>query len=105
MGTLHYGSPPVSFPIDDRALAHVELVVVAKLRRSENFAFSIDDADGGRQTIWISTAATIRFEYDQVVHEINRMWLEELIDSANTTAGMRLLPEPERPKPEGAAES
>lgn len=97
MGTLHYGSPPVSFPIDDRTLAHVELVVVAKLRRSENFAFSIDAVDGGRQTLWISTAATIRFEYDEIVHEINRMWLEELIDSANTTAGMRLVPEPVKP--------
>lgn len=98
MGTLHYGSPPVSFPIDDRTLAHVELVVVAKLRRNENFAFAIDDDRGGRSTIWVSTSAALRFEYDQVQHEINRQWLEDLIDSANTTAGLRLIPEPERPR-------
>ena len=107
MGTLHYGSPPVSFPIEDRTLAHVELVVVAKLRRNENFAFAIDDEQGGRSTIWVSTSAALRFEYGQVQHEINRQWLEELIDSANTTAGMRLLPEPERPhapEPQAPAE-
>ncbi len=93
MGSLHYGSPPASFEIDDRTLAHVELVVVAKLRRNEAFALTIDTADG-RSTIWINAAATLRFDTAAGEHDINREWLDQLIDSANTTAGMRILPEP-----------
>ena len=96
MGSLHYGSPPATFEIDDRTLAHVELVVLAKLRRNESFALSLDVPAGGRTTIWINSAATLRFEFESATHEINREWLEELIDSANTTVGMRVLPEPEK---------
>lgn len=100
MGTLHYGSPPVSFELDDRTLAHVELVMLAKLRRNENFALAIDGATGSRSTIWVNSSSTIRFEFDSVEHSINRAWLDLLIDSANTTAGMRVIPEPD-PEPAG----
>ena len=94
MGSLHYGSPPASFEIDDRTLAHVELVVLAKLRRNESFALTIDGAKDARQTLWVNQASTLRFEFGSATHEINREWLDELIDSANTTTGMRVLPEP-----------
>ena len=96
MGYLHYGSPPESFQLEDRTLAHVELVVLAKLRRNESFALTIDGAKDGRQTIWINSSATLRFEFDTAKVDINREWLEELIDSANTTTGMKVLPEPEK---------
>jgi hypothetical protein len=96
MGSLHYGSPPATFELDDRALAHVELVVLAKLRRNESFALTLDAPKGGRTTIWINSASTLRFELAGETGEINRAWLEELIDSANTTAGMRVVPEPEK---------
>lgn len=95
MGHLHYGSPATSFEIDDRTLTHVELVVLAKLRRNESFALTVDGTAGGRQTIWINAASTLRFELGSAVTEINRLWLDELIDSANTTTGMRLLAEPD----------
>jgi hypothetical protein len=94
MGQLHYGAPPATYEIDDRALAHVELVIIAKLRRGENFALTLPGESDGRSTVWITTAATLRFEYATEVGEINREWLEELLDSANTTAGMRLVEEP-----------
>lgn len=68
--------------------------MVAKLRRGESFALAVDGDGGGRSTLWLSPGATLRFEYASSGHEINRAWLEELLDSANTTAGMRLLPEP-----------
>jgi len=94
MGHLHYGSPPTSFELPDRTLAHVEFVVLAKLRRNESFAVTIDEPAGGRQRIWVSPAATLRFQFDGPVTGINRAWLEELIDSANTAAGMHITPEP-----------
>jgi len=96
MGSLHYGSPPATFELDDRTLAHVELVVLAKLRRNESFALTIDDEKGGRQTIWINSSSDLRFQFATTSHEINREWLDELIDSANTTIGMRALPEPQK---------
>ncbi|MDQ7879238.1 hypothetical protein Q9R08_14710 [Microbacterium sp. QXD-8] len=98
MGTLHYGSPPASFQIDDRALAHVELVVMAKLRRRENLSFSlVDDKTSVRQAMWISPVTTLRFEYDGPMPEINRLWLQDLVDTANSSSGLRLVPEPELP--------
>jgi hypothetical protein len=94
MGHLLYGSPPASFEIDDRALAHAELVVLAKLRRNEAFALAIDEP-GARSTIWINAASTLQFRYESVDRPaINRAWLDVLIDAANTAAGMRLIPEP-----------
>lgn len=99
MGSLHYGSPPATFELDDRTLAHVELVVLAKLRRNESFALSLDTPKGGRSTVWLNAASTVRFEFDESTHEINRQWLDELIDSANTTTGMRVVPEPEKTAP------
>ncbi|MFK4837840.1 hypothetical protein ACI3KY_19090 [Microbacterium sp. ZW T2_14] len=98
MGTLHYGSPPASFEIDDRALAHIELVVMAKLRRRENLSFSlVDEQTSVRQAMWISPVTTLRFSYDGPMPEINRLWLQELVDTANSSSGLRLVPEPELP--------
>ncbi len=91
MGSLHYGSPPASFDLDDRTLAHVELVVLAKLRRNESFALTLDD--GHRRSLddldqrFVDSALRVRAIG---VADINREWLEELIDSANTTAGMKI---------------
>jgi hypothetical protein len=99
MGSLHYGSPPATFDLDDRTLAHVELVVLAKLRRNESFALTIDAPKGGRSTIWINAASTLRFDFEEATHELNREWLDELIDSANTTTGLQIVPEPEKKTP------
>lgn len=98
MGTLHYGSPPASFEIDDRSLAHIELVIMAKLRRRENLSFSlIDQKTSLRQALWISPVTTLRFQYDGPMPEINRLWLQDLVDTANSSTGLRLVPEPELP--------
>jgi hypothetical protein len=93
LGHLLYGSPPESFELDDRTLAHVEIVTLAKLRRREPFAFQLERAGGGRSTLWIGTDATLQFRFDEVDHEINRAWLETLIDSANSPAGLRIAEE------------
>ncbi|WP_426182129.1 hypothetical protein [Microbacterium sp. TWP3-1-2b2] len=95
MGILHYGSTPASFSIDDRALAHIELVILAKLRRREALSFALTDGTHPRQAMWISPDVTLRFEYQGEMPEINRAWLQELIDTANSPGGLRLVPEPE----------
>lgn len=94
MGQLLYGSPPTAFEVEDRTLAHVEIVVLAKLRRNESFALTLDRPDAGRSTIWVGIHSDLQFHFDETEHSVNRSWLEELIDSANTATGMRLVPEP-----------
>ena len=98
MGILHYGAPPASFTIDDRTLAHLELVIMAKLRRRENLSFAhVDENTSLRQAVWISPVTMLRFEYEGPMPEINRLWLQDLIDAANSSSGLRVLPEPDLP--------
>ena len=94
MGTLHYGSPAVEFAIDDRTLAHLELVILAKFRRRESLPLVLnDETNGRRQVVWLSTTSSLRFEYEAPKPEINRAWLQELVEAANSPGGLRLLPE------------
>lgn len=94
MGQLLYGSPPVAFELDDRTLAHVEIVVLAKLRRNESFACSFETEGGGRSAIWLNPSSTVQFVFDNATQKINREWLDLLIDTANTPAGLRVVPAP-----------
>lgn len=94
MGQLLYGTPPEVFELDDRTLAHIEVVTLAKLRRNESFAISLDRPEGGRSTIWVGTNAILQFRFEVGRQEINRAWLDQLIDSANTPGGLRIEPEP-----------
>src|SRR5690606_2111885 len=41
MGTLFYGSQGTPIDINDRALSHIKVVIVAKLRRGEAFTLSL----------------------------------------------------------------
>lgn len=93
MGQFLYGSPADSFDLDDRTLAHVEIVVLAKLRRREAFALGLDTPTGGHATLWVGTNSALQFRFDSHEHEINRAWLETMIDSANSPAGLRIIPE------------
>ena len=97
MGQLHYGTPPEVFELDDRTLAHLEIVVLAKLRRNESFALVLERPQGGRTTLWVSIHGALQFVFGAGTHEINREWLEVLIDSANSPAGLKITPENGQP--------
>ncbi|RFA22814.1 DUF7882 family protein [Subtercola boreus] len=99
MGLLTYGSPGVDIPLDDRTLAHVRVVVLAKLRRDEKFAMSWDDELTGRShTIWLHPAIPLQFEFETSGGiSLNRTWVEALTSVANSGSGLRLLPEPSIP--------
>jgi hypothetical protein len=97
MGKLTYdGTLVVDF--DDRVLAHLQIVISAKLRRGESFAFSWrDDASigDGRTTIWLHPAVSLVFKFlGGRQPEINRTWLGELSNVANSATGLTLIPEP-----------
>jgi hypothetical protein len=97
MGTLLYGQSS-SIEIDDRALAHLQIVIVAKLRRSEAFAFTwIPDSTGGegRRVIWVSPSQLLQFQYHgSRLASINREWVGALMVSANSSGGLHIVPEP-----------
>jgi len=103
MGELICGSLGVAVAFDDRALAHLQAVIGAKLRRHESFFFSWSNGvehGGGRDSIWVDGAIPLQFMYAINAREIlNRDWIELLSKSANSALGLQFLDEPVAPKP------
>lgn len=90
MGTLKYDGVTVEF--DDVTLAHLEIVIVQKLRRQEGFLMTWQDDDsvaGGRSGIWLHPAAQLFFHFagkEKVA--IDHDWLMSLMASANSAMGL-----------------
>lgn len=100
MGSLIYGTSGIEISFDDRVLAHLELVINAKLRRRESFMLSWRDAPAvgdGRSSIWLDTAIPLYFRYSgSRVPLIDKAWLEELVMEASSTRGLVLTDDPDR---------
>jgi hypothetical protein len=93
MGRLAYGAIPRTIAIDDRLLAHIEVVVLSRLRRNNAFALRWTEAGErlGRRTIWIHQATDLTFEYDQAEQgELDRELLDQLAKAADSNAGINL---------------
>lgn len=90
-----------SVEIDDRVLAHLRIVVMNKLRRSEAFMFDIDVGDGsGRRSFWLNPSVPLQFHFYGSRHpQINRAWVEELMQVASGPNGLTITPEPEEETP------
>lgn len=103
MGKLTYDST-MTADFDDRVLAHIQMVIGAKLRRGESFYFSWQDdpaVGDGRSTIWLNPGIPLAFKYfGGRAPKLNRDWIETLMVSANSAGGLQLVPEP---KPNGNA--
>jgi hypothetical protein len=91
----------LSATIDDRVLAHLQVVIWAKLRRGESFAFSWSESvseGSGRKSIWISSNISLAFEYfGSRTPVLNPAWIQALAKSANSTGGLHVVPEPPAP--------
>jgi hypothetical protein len=98
MGQLIYDGRPLDLRIDDRALTHLQIVIVNMLRRDHRFAFSWKDDvvhGDGRSTIWLHPNVSLHFKFTgSRVPSINRSWLEDLYASATSGSGLVLTPEP-----------
>lgn len=99
MGKFFYGAAVNSFDIDDRTLAHLRIVMMNKLRRSESFMFHLALSDGGgSRSFWINPAIPIQFHFfGGRTPRINRVWVEELMDAASGPKGLGITPEPPDP--------
>lgn len=97
MGMLLYGDAQDPINIDDRALAHLKLVIATKLRRNESFTLSWRHPEGtpeGRSTIWIHPSIPMRFVFDDAEPpELSRQWIDDLAHSAHSTGGIILVEE------------
>ncbi|UYK39621.1 hypothetical protein [Microbacterium terricola] len=97
MGTIYYGGTASPIHVEDRALAHLKVVIATKLRRNESFTVSwrhLDDEPRGRSTIWIHPSIPLRFVFDDPEPaDLSRDWIEELANSANSSGGILLVDE------------
>jgi hypothetical protein len=97
MGTLFYGDAATPIGIEDRALAHLKVAIITKLRRGESFTLSWqhpDDQRPGRSTLWLHPNIPLRFVFEEPEPpELSRSWIETLMRSANSTGGIQLVPE------------
>jgi len=108
MGKFIYGTPSITVEFEDRVLAHLKVVILAKLRRGESFTFSWEytsSQGSGHSSIWLHQAIPLQFDfYGKKDPVLNRVWLEELVKLANTPAGLRIIPEPTTPTVEAASQ-
>ena len=98
MGSLIYGHPSIDIKLEDRVLAHLQVVFADKLRRNEGFHFSWADhelAGGGRNIVWVHPAMPLYFRYSgSRVPSLNRTWLGDMDRDINSSAGLLLREEP-----------
>lgn len=101
---MYYGGSATPIHIEDRALAHLKVVIATKLRRGESFTVSWrhpDDEPRGRSSIWMHPSIPIRFVFDDPEPtELSREWIEDLAQSANSSGGITLVAEHIDPAPE-----
>jgi hypothetical protein len=90
MGSLTYDRVVVEF--EDRMLAHLQLVIIQKLRRGESFLLSWRDAavvGDGRSSAWLHPAIPLYFKFaGGHAPTINQSWLNQLTRSANSSQGL-----------------
>jgi hypothetical protein len=90
MGSITYDGLVIH--IDDRTLAHLQIVIVNKLRRSESFLMSWKDSPevgSGRSSIWLHPSILLHFKFDgSRIPALNEDWLAELSASADSSRGL-----------------
>jgi len=98
VGTLYYGDVATPIDMEDRTLAHIKVVIATKLRRGESFTLSWThgpDQEVGRSTVWLHPSIPLRFVFDEPEPALlSRAWVEELANSANSSGGLLIVPEP-----------
>jgi hypothetical protein len=88
--------------VEDRLLAHVQTVVITKVRRNEGFVLSWTEAPSqgsGRRSIWIHPHLELVFEYNGSKRpELDQKQAEEMMNRAGTNSGLDLAEGAHNPK-------
>lgn len=94
MGKLIYDGS-ISAEFDDRVLAHLQVVIGSKLRRGESFHFTWRDDPNGRTIVWLHPRISVVYRfYGGKPPALNRAWVDALMVTANSTAGLHVMSEP-----------
>ena len=95
MGMIYYGGAAEPISVEDRALAHLKVVIATKLRRNESFTLSWRHPEGdrpGRSTIWLHPSIPLRFVFDTPEPPtLSAEWITAMANSANSSGGITLL--------------
>ncbi|GLJ79622.1 DUF7882 family protein [Microbacterium imperiale] len=96
MGHLFYKGAEGPLDIEDRTLAHLRLVFMTKLRRGEPFLFITTSPHGNApREFWIHPSLPLQFRFvGSRLPQINPRWIDVLMDSANSSAGLHVIREP-----------
>ena len=109
MGMIYYDGADNPIHIEDRALAHLKVVVATKLRRNESFTLSWQHPEGdtpGRTTIWLHPSIPLRFIFEATEpQELRADWITAMANSANSTGGITLVSEDMLPDGEATDET
>jgi len=80
--------------VDDRVLAHLQIVVIDKLRRQEKFVLNLNNGHA-LVTMWLNAYTPMQFVYEgNRPPRINTAWIELLAGEAGLTGVLEMLPEP-----------
>lgn len=97
MGTMYYGGSAEPIIMEDRALAHLKVVIATKLRRNESFTLSWQHPDGdhpGRSTIWLHPSIPLRFVFDDPEPpQLHAEWITAMANSASSSGGITMMTE------------
>lgn len=89
MGRIFYGTSDQAIEIENRLLAHVQAVVITKLRRGESFSLTCRSADGTREMVWVNSSIPMRIVLDgETDGRLDRELLVQLVESANSNRGL-----------------
>lgn len=98
MGTFTYDNT-AKIDLDDRLLAHLQVVIGTKLRRQESFFFTWKEdvsVGGGRRSVWLNPTTPLQFKYNGGRSpQISRPWLDALAYTANQPTGLYIIREPQ----------
>jgi hypothetical protein len=93
MGYLFYDQSR-AITVEDRVLAHLQIVCIDKLRRRENFALNLR-SENHIVMMWVTCSTPLQFVYEGNRRpRINHPWVELLAGEASLTGTLELLPEP-----------
>lgn len=96
MGVLRYGFG-AEYEFDDRILAHLKIVIAAKLRRNESFFLSWamnPGAGSGRTSLWLDPAIPLQITfYGSREPQLNRAWIDVLAELSHSPRGLVLISE------------
>jgi hypothetical protein len=85
---MYYGNSADAIEIDDVDLAHLRMVTMTKLRRSEGFSLTFSSPAYGRTALWVHSAIPLRFEFDDAEPiRLDPARVNEIAQAAASAAG------------------